>query len=93
MANDRLVPDIKTISHALEMFSDNSIKRYIPRIWLNFLNLLTVESKADELWSAPVFLMAKKSKTAIEVSAAHADSMPVLVECNHWRNYQIDVPR
>ena len=75
------------------MFSDDSIKWYIPRIWLNFLNLLTVESETHELRFEPVFLVTQKCETTIEVCAAHANSMPMFVECDDRCDYQIDVLR
>ena len=75
------------------MFGDDSIKRYIPRIWLNFLNLLAVESEADEFRLEPMSFVPKERKAAIKVCATHADTVPVFVECNDRCNDEIYILR
>jgi len=74
-------------------FSDHFIKRYIPRIWLDFLYALAFESYANELWSQPMFPVFQECKTAIEVCAAHTYSISVLVKRNDRRYHKIEFAR
>ena len=74
-------------------FSDDAIKSYIPRICLDFLDCLTVECEADELRMQPVRTVSEERETAIEVAAAHTDTIAEFVECDEWSEYEIDPPR
>ena len=56
-------------------FSDDSIKWYIPRICLDFLDSLAVEGEADELGMQPASAVPEERKTAIEIASTHADSI------------------
>ena len=72
------------------MFSDHFIKRYIPRIWLDFLNLLTIKGNANKFRSQPKRLVFKKGETTVEVRAAHTYSMTVLIKGNNGRYDEIE---
>ena len=64
----------------LATFGNYLINRYIPRVWGDFLDSLAVKREANQLRSAPSTPPFQKLKTAIEVTAAHADSITVVVE-------------
>ena len=85
--------DVHAVRRKLEVFANDSVKRYIPRIWLNFLNLLAVKSKADKLRFEPISFVPQERKAAIKVCAAHANTMSVLVECDDRCDNEIDILR
>ena len=69
---------------ALTKFADYVIKPYIPRLWHNFLDFLTVECKSDELRSQPRLSAAQESKRAIEIAAAHTDAIASMIKSDEW---------
>ena len=73
--------------------ADNVGKPYIPRIWRYFLDFLTIECKPDELWPQPGMSASQECKRAIEVAAAHADTIACIIECDERCNYDIEVGR
>lgn len=73
--------------------TDNSIKPYIPRVWRYFLDFLAVKCSAEQFRSQPVLTMLKKRETAIIVTAAHSNSMPLVVECDERSHNEIQVAR
>lgn len=75
----------------LQSFGINSIKSYIPRIWLDFLDSLAIVRKADEFWMKPVTPEFQERKGAVEVAAAHADAMPGLVKRDERCDDDVDV--
>ena len=62
------------------------IKSYIPRVWRNFLDFLTMKGNADQLGTKPLFSIAKVCETSIVIGASHADAIVVFVKGNGWRN-------
>ena len=72
---------------------DNSIKRYIPRIWLNFLDFLAAKGNANQFRANPISTMSKMGETTIVIRASHADAIAVLVECNSRRYYHVELSR
>ena len=64
------------------MFGNDSIKRYIPRIWRNFLDFLAIEGNANQLWAKPDLSVAEVCKTAVVITAAHSDAIAIAVESN-----------
>ena len=73
----------------LAAFRIDAKNRYIPRVWRYFPNSLALEGNADKLGSMPVLTVAEKSECAIEITSAHADSVPLTVECNQWSDHDI----
>ena len=73
-------------------FVVNAIKRYIPRVWRYFLDFLTVKGESDELWLKPELAFTQVRKTAIEITAAHSDTVFVVVESDEWSNYNVEKP-
>jgi len=71
--------------------AENAIKPYIPRLWRDFLDFLALERKADKLWSQPTLSPLKERKRPIEVTAAHADSIALFIECNDRCHDDINV--
>ena len=71
-------------------FRIDAKNRYIPRVWRYFPYSLALEGNADKPGSKPVLTVAKKSECAIEITAAHADSVPLTVECNQWSDHDIE---
>ena len=81
------------IKTGLIAFGNNRIKRYIPRVWRNFLDFLTTKRNADQLWSKPLFSMTQMCKAAIVISASHADPVVSIVVRNRRRNDNVQTLR
>jgi len=75
------------------LIANYAIKPYIPRIWRNFLDFLTLKRNADEFRTNPVFAMPQKGKTPIEIATAHADPMSVFIERDRRCNDQVEFSR
>ena len=73
------------------LIANYPIKPYIPRIWRNFLDFLTLKRNAEQFRSNPVFAVSQKRKATIVIAAAHADAMSVFIECDGRCNDQIAV--
>ena len=73
-------------------FGDDREKRYVPRVWGDFSDLLAGKSGADEFWVKPGVAMTKKRKSPVEIAAAHANAMIVAVESDDGRNDGIEHP-
>ena len=67
-------------------------KRYIPRIWRDFLGFLAVESETDELRSVPTLSAVEECEAAIEIPAAHTDSIAIRIENDDRRHDYVDPP-
>ena len=67
-------------------FGDHTIKPYIPRIWIDFLDFLALIRNADEFWSNPMSSIAQECETTIVITTSHPDAIVVSVECNQWRD-------
>ena len=63
---------------------------HIPRVWRDFFDSLALEGNADKPGSKPVPAVAEKSECPIEVTAAHADTVPPFVECNERSDHDIE---
>ncbi len=68
------------------------IKPYIPRIWRDFLDLLALERHANKFRSQPAPTISQVGKTAIVVSASHADAIALIIESDRRRNDNIEAP-
>ena len=66
------------------------VKRYVPRVWGDFLDFLAVKRDVDQLRSQPLSSMSQEVKVAVEVTAAHANAMVLIVEGNDWRDNEIN---
>lgn len=77
----------------LTVFGKYLIKWYVPRVWRNFLDFLTVERNAEQLWAQPSLPVFQKGKCAVEITTAHADAMTVHVEGDNRRNDKITQAR
>ena len=75
---------------SLMRFGNNAENRYIPRIWRDFFDPLALESDTDQLRVKPVIPLPEKCKSAIEVSATHAKTVPAVVESDEWSNDNIE---
>ena len=84
---------IEGVQLCLSRFGHYSIKPYIPRIWLDFLDFLAGERDADELRMKPVAPGFEERETGIEIASAHADSMAVIVECDDRSDDHVDCCR
>jgi len=71
----------------------NAIKLYIPRIWRDFLDLLTRKRNAHELRMKPVTTMSQERESTIEVATAHADAVRFPVERDSRRDDKIEIAR
>ena len=60
--------------------ADNAGEPYIPRIWRDFFGSLAVESKTDQFRPEPMLPMSEECETSIEIAAAHADAISIVVE-------------
>src|SRR5210317_870434 len=63
-------------------FREDAKNPYIPRVWRDFLHSLALKGNADEFWAQPVISIGEERKGAIEITAAHPNAVPVIVECN-----------
>ena len=71
-------------------FAEDAIKPYIPRIWDYFLDFLAIKCEAYQLRTNPDVSCPEESERSIKVSAAHADTVSILVECNEGSDYRIE---
>jgi hypothetical protein len=69
--------------------ADHAIKPYIPRIWRNFLDCLTLKRDADKFRVYPVLAISQKRKAAVKIAAAHTDAVVVFIERNSRRNNNV----
>ena len=74
----------------LAVFRINAENRDIPRVWRDFPDSLALEGNADKPGSKPVPAVAEKSECAIKVTAAHADTVPLTIECNERSDDDIE---
>ena len=68
-----------------------AVKPYIPRVWLNCLDFLAIKSDAYQFGPQPVLSVLQKWEAAVEVAAAHSNSMKVIIECNNWSDDNINL--
>ena len=71
-------------------FRDHCIKRYIPRVWRNFLDFLATKGNADQFGAKPFFPVAQVREASVVIGATHADAVAVVVESNGWRDDNIE---
>lgn len=76
--------------YSLILIAYYAIKPYIPRIWRNFLDFLTLKRYADQLRTKPVSAMPEKRETAVVITATHADSVSITVECDGRCNGDVE---
>lgn len=74
-------------------FVDKAKNPYIPRAWRNLFHSLAREGNADELGMKEVFSMLQKRKRTVEIAAAHAESIALVIERDDRRNDQVEFPR
>ncbi len=78
-------------THAdLVFFCINAIKLYIPRVWSNFLDFLAIERKPDQFRFVPKTSVSQERETSIEISAAHSDSMAIIIKSNDGCKNNVD---
>jgi len=54
---------------------------------------LTVKRDTDELWPQPSFSVSEKRKASVKMTAAHADAIEVIVECNDRSDDDVEFSR
>lgn len=87
------IPGFWRRSQSLFLVANSSIKPYIPRIWRNLLDFLTLKRHANKFRANPVLSVAKERKATIVITATHANSIPFAIKRDSGGNHQIQLPR
>ena len=90
------MPAVEPGGHSLLIvsnFREDSKNRYIPRISRDFLHFLAFEGNTDQLRPQPVTTAGEECKSAIEVTATHADAVLLSIECNERSDDDVQLAR
>jgi len=75
------------------MFRDDSIKPYVPGVWLDFLDSLAFKREPEQFWPQPAPLVIQESKTTIKIATTHSDSVSEVIKSDNRRDHEVDLSR